>query len=322
MLTLLTACEVASTQTAPAPSGVPPAATAAPTATPVPTQMPSPTPMPTPSASPTPSPTHSVTHMTDEPEMERVYDKTNIDKLFSWNPADYTYHPIIGPDKYKLATELTAYKPMADVKPEEKPIDLLGFLAKCDGGSKENYYVTETQLYSKERGVLNATVEQCKALHDLAKAKNAENAANAQWLQYMSPQKLTEVSFSGLSPDRSRDIDFVTADIMIMDTVARKLGHLIIKPNSTKRADGRASFDVPATLMTVKLTFDSGVVYDVYITDSLMTVMSSDMSYSLFYTLFSNDVGENFRRGMESTYYFRLHPELELPAHLTPNPDT
>ncbi|MEG2073952.1 MAG: hypothetical protein RRY54_04225, partial [Angelakisella sp.] len=143
-----------------------------------------------------------------------LYEKENREHLqnaCSWSPSDYTYHAIKIRDAQPVFGELLAYKPVKGAKQEENPIELLGFLFVMGDDSKHSFYLTETQLYSKEEGVLDATPAQCKVLHEFAKSCNADThmLTFPQWLAYLTPARVTEFEFSGSLLDSSqKDISF------------------------------------------------------------------------------------------------------------------
>lgn len=324
-LTLLTACGTAA---APTTAEAPSAATPVPTATSAPTSTPAPSPTPTPEPSATPAPAEalattppgSVPTPTQAPDLPDR--KSEPPKVYSWNPADYTYHRIGGNNRNSPAVgqELLGYKAVPDAKPEENPVELLGFLVLTSDGGKESYFLTPTQLYSKERGVLDASPQQCRVLHVMAKANNSSEKGNAQWLRYMSEEKLTEVKFYGNSlAGTTTDISFTTSDPKRMVSMAYALSNISVQPNSTTKFENGTGPN-PSTsdeAMTIKLTFNTGVVYDVWIFEDNLYIFSSDMDYSLGYRSLSDAP-----RGNAENIYYLLHPEMELPPHLTPNPDT
>ncbi|MEG1778411.1 MAG: hypothetical protein RR209_05470, partial [Angelakisella sp.] len=213
-----------------------------------------------------------------------LYEKENREHLqyaFSWSPSDYTYHGISIRNAQPIFGELLAYKPVKGAKQEENPVELLGFLSVMGDNSKHSFYLTETQLYSKEEGVLDATPAQCKVLHEFAKSCNADTRmiTRPQWLAYLTPARVTEFEFSGSLPDSSqKDISFSTCDNKnLISGIARQIRSYQVVPGSGKRNDGKPNPDSPAGLMTMKLTFDSGVVYDIRINGNSLDVMSSDM---------------------------------------------
>lgn len=305
-LSLLTACATPPTQTT-TPANVPPVEISGPVATPTPSPEPIPE-MAVPSVSPAPT----VAPIPVEPTVGQLPDNAEgatMNGLFSWNPTGYTYHLVGKKVRDELFDQLLDYAPDPHTMQAENPVDLLGFLLIYTDGEKESYYVTETQLYSKERGVLDATPEQCKALHDLAVATNKEALAYPQWLRYMNPYRLTEVSFMGLLLNSTMDdISFTTADPVLMRMMAQELSTLQVNPAMTKKLPAKLNFNTPAPLMTLRLTFDSGVVYDVALLEDNLTVLSSDMDFSLGYTLKPDTEGEGVRIQAEKVYR-RLNPD-------------
>lgn len=286
-LTLLAACG-----TAPPPATTEVPSTVPPVATPAPTTTPTPSPTATTEPTPTPVPQGFVGIM----ETGARYDSgtVNINGLYSWNPTGYTYHQIEGNVSRELQDQLLAYKPVKDAKQEEKPVDLLGFLLTYTDDSKENYYVTETQLYSKERGVLDATPEQCKVLHDFAVTNNKEGRANAQWLRYMNMDRIIEASYDGNVPqissagrylDTTEHISFTTTEMEYMKNLAHMLRTLVVKPG---RVSDPSTDVVPAESIHINFVFDIGIFYSIDIFDGKLLIASSDMQNNLIYQIADN----------------------------------
>lgn len=356
VLSLLTACAAAPAPANTPPPSMPPATTPAPAATPAPTASPTPSPTATPTATPAPTPSPVPTgtpaqETTPQGSESEKPEARKINSLHSWNPAHYTYHSTVRRSSDEIWSLLESLNPIADGVREEKPVDLLGFLIVFREKSgdrydliKESYYLTETQIYSAEHGVLDATAEQCKVLHDFAKLNNAQEngpsgVATPLWLCYMNPYSITKIALTGLSftpttdptekpqatdpaeKPQVTDISFTTQEPQQMLSLGRVLNSLPVQADSVVKSSDRLEPVLSDALMTIKITFSSGVIYDIYITDGRIDVLSSDMDHTLSYKPAKDNTVERFRLHAEDIYY-RLHPELELPAHLTPNPNT
>ncbi|MEG0942473.1 MAG: hypothetical protein RSD74_00715 [Angelakisella sp.] len=281
----------------PKPDSVPPVSQSA---TPTPTESPSP------SVTPTPEPTPTPAVATEEPVPTELPDASlelTMSNVFSWNPACYTYHSMVRTEQEALWTQLQSYKPLKDAVRDGAPVAPLGFLVIMNDKSKHSYSVTEEQLVDVlNNAVLDATPEECKRLYEVAKNGNATGKAFAQWLAYMSPQRITKLAFMGLDLKTTESIDFVTSDERFIGLMAQKLRILTVKPDSVKKSEGRMNMDTPAPLMDLELTFDSGVIYNINILRDSLYVYSSDMGYTLTYKLTSEDIGEGVRKTAKNIY--------------------
>lgn len=227
--------------------------------------------------------------------------------FYSWNPADYTYHLMnYRDDSEKLRTLLLSLKQDETAVPDKNSKEKLGFLVYMEDGSKSTYYITPTQVYDKDEHALKATAEQCQMLYDAAKQCNIKYKGIPQWLVYMSLERITEVRFKGAAQDNvDEDISLVTKDKDAIESIWRVLRNVKVEPGCTKRAE--FNFDAPADLMTMSLTFDSGVTYDIFLQGKTLGIKSSDMDYTLSYTVL-------FEQNKLRTVAEDIHCKLTNPA--------
>lgn len=237
-----------------------------------------------------------------------------LSAIYTWNAKDYTYHKSTGPKTdEELFTELKSYVPMPvpDGAAAKAPAMKAGFMAVMRDKSKISYYVSEEQLSSSE-GVLNAAPERCKALLKIAQDSNSKKQGYPQWLFYMNTARITNGKYTDLTSS------FETDDTEVLKRLGSLFNRITVKPGATK-----VLTEVPKTISdaSLALTFDSGVVYDIYLTRDKLTVASSDMKNCLQYTLARTTEIDNISRSAELLYY-RATGE-ELPERLKEiNPDT
>ncbi|WP_312644379.1 hypothetical protein [Hydrogenoanaerobacterium sp.] len=215
--------------------------------------------------------------------------------FYSWNPTDYTYHSITHrKDSEELRALLLNLKRDNSATPDKSSEEKLGFLVYTADSEKSTYYVTPTQVYDKDKQVLNATAEQCQTLYDAAKESNRNHKGVPQWLAYMSLERITEVSFDGLNENGTQDISFQTQDAKAIRSIWAFLRNLKVKPDSTIKRD-TLNFNAPADLIRMRLEFNSGVQYDIFLQGEFLGVLSTDMGFSLSYAMDSPQQANKLR---------------------------
>lgn len=230
--------------------------------------------------------------------------KGDLQQMYTWNPTDYTYHKMpftqeehtnYNTPMDKLYKRLQGLKINKDAPQISNPPQVYGLLLVMNDFQKYNLYVNENELYCTELGGLESTPELRKELIDLVTATNKE-PAQAQWLVYMNPNRITNVSFSGKDCELKEKINFSVPDTdRIIPMMSNTFREIVVKAGETEVSPAKAIPADSPELMRISFSFNTGVTYHVYITEDSLVVMSSDMDYSLTYQLASKAEADHVR---------------------------
>lgn len=193
--------------------------------------------------------------------------------VYSVNSAAYTYHTVPASDFAKIEKALAL--PSSKAALDQKAADLGGFCLFQGNGSKTLYIVTDTQIL-KDGKPLAATAAQRKTLLDLCRGY-WNSPGTPELLGYMSPEKVTEIYCDGLGRNNvSFSLSLRRADAP--SNVADFARYMKQIPVTDGTVIQRAPANTTADLMTVRLSFDTGVTYSIQLWDSSLTIHSSDAS--------------------------------------------
>lgn len=225
-----------------------------------------------------------------------------METLYSWNPADYTYHRISdNKEAKKLFSTLQGLKEEPNERILAEGTEKLGFVAQMTDGTTYKYMITTKQIYI-DKTVLEVSDRQRGTLLKTARQMNANHPAIPQWLGLMSLARITNVSFDGMNGSLDERITFDTGDKAAIKAMGDTLRTLVVEPDSVKIIAGKVNADTAEELLHARLKFDSGVTYDILGGDTL-TLMSSDMDFSLEYTMSGEAAFDKLRAVAQEIQY-------------------
>lgn len=233
-----------------------------------------------------------------------------IEAIYAVNPGDYTYHPVPAGDFAKIQKALDL--PAAEGRVGNEKI--LGGFCVFEKGGKRLYTVTGTRVLLDGKP-LNATDVQRVALLKHIRGYWAAGTGIPELLAYMSPEKITSVSFNGMAHDVDEkyeplwiDLKIRTADAPeLVEQYAKILKSLTVMAQNTK-VTTRGPINTSTEPMDAKITFDTGVTYSMTLWDKTCLIGSSDAAVPgrVYYYQFTDNMahprGWYLRDEMEDLY--------------------
>ena len=205
-----------------------------------------------------------------------IYREKAVTAIYSLDKANRSYQLVT--DQVDIEEIIPLLEHLEPVSLESK--DAVGFLVFTTEG-KFAWYL------SKSTGT-----DPVGILSDISQRCNKKYSRHAQWLAYMSPENLVKVEFGGIGgPGYTRKtwpstetfgIKVDTSDPDDLLTVALFLKGLTVGAEPII-IDDSINPSSPAGLYTMRLTFKSGVVYNILGYNSGLNIGSSDMKESILY---------------------------------------
>lgn len=186
----------------------------------------------------------------------------DILEAYALNEAAYTYHVVTGQEELESFLAIINTLAAQGVAPEQASASSRSLLIKLKNGEKLDYEVSGTQVVCAGQ-VLESTGPQRRELRGFIEAATKNYPARPQWIAYMNPDRMINLSYADYQA--GHDVILDTTGATAIQTASSLLKELVVSPGATTLTHKNAAelFRQDSQKTSWDITFDSATVYSI-----------------------------------------------------------